>query len=116
MESILTSIKKLLGPTEDDVHYDVDIMIHINTALMTLNQIGVGKSGFTVKDASAVWTDFEPDIEKMEAVKTYVYLSVRMVFDPPTIGGVIDSYKQTMNELVWRLNVAAESKEEIQNG
>ena len=120
MESILTSIKKLLGPEEEYEYFDKDIIIHINSALMVLTQLGVRPSdGFFITDSSAVWTDFLGDTKKLEAVKTYVYLKVRLVFDPPSSSAVIESINRTISELEWRLNVAAEtatSEEEIQNG
>lgn len=112
MESILTSIKKLLGIEDGYEHFDQDIVIHINMALTVLTQLGVGPSeGFTITDESSLWTDFVSDIAKIEAVKTYVYLKVRLVFDPPSSSSVLESMKQSINELEWRLNVIAETTE-----
>lgn len=119
LESILTSIKKLLGPEEEYDHFDTDIIIHINSALMVLTELGVGPSnGFTITDKVAVWTDFVPDIDRIAAIKTYVYLKVKLVFDPPQSAAAIDSIKETIKELEWRINDVAETinKEEIQNG
>lgn len=123
MESILTSIKKLLGVGEEYTHFDTDIVIHINTVFMTLTQLGVGPSeGFAITDKTAVWTDFIPKGDlRFEAVKTFVYLKVRLVFDPPTSSAVIESFNRTINELECRLNYNTEttintSEEEIQNG
>lgn len=115
-DSILDTIKTMLGPSADDTHFDPDIITHINSALMELNQLGVGTDGFIIKDNTATWKQFEPRADKLSAMQTYVYLSVKMVFDPPTVGGVITSMTETMKKLEWRLCVAAESKEEIQNG
>ena len=110
MESILTSIKKLLGIAEDYTQFDPDIIIHINTALMNLNQIGVGPvEGFSIEDATSIWTDFVSDMSKIEGVKTYVYLKVKLVFDPPLSSTVIESYNRTIEQLEWRLNVAVDS-------
>lgn len=110
MDSILTSIKKLLGITEEYEHFDQDIIIHINTALMILTQLGVGPSeGFFIKDKYALWSDFIPDVKTLEAVKSYVYLKVRMLFDPPTSSSLMNAMEQNMKELEWRLNVASES-------
>lgn len=110
MESILTSIKKLLGIAEDYTQFDPDIIIHINTALMNLNQIGVGPvEGFSIEDATSIWTDFVSDMSKIEGVKTYVYLKVKLVFDPPLSSAVIESYNRTIEQLEWRLNVAVDS-------
>lgn len=110
MDSILTSIKKLLGITEEYEHFDQDIIIHINTALMILTQLGVGPSeGFFIKDKYALWSDFIPDVKTLEAVKSYIYLKVRMLFDPPTSSSLMNAIEHNMKELEWRLNVASES-------
>ena len=111
MESILTSIKKLLGIAEEYEHFDPDIIMHINSVFMILNQIGVGPAeGFTIEDDTAVWTDYIPDTKKVEAVKTYIYMKVRLVFDPPSSSAAMDAMKTTISELEWRLNVASETK------
>lgn len=110
MESILTSIKKLLGIAEEYEHFDQDIIMHINSVFMTLTQIGVGPSeGFVIEDETSVWTDFLADNTKLEAVKSYIYLKVRLLFDPPTSPSVIESYNRMITEYEWRLNVAAET-------
>ena len=117
MESILTSIKKLLGITEEDTTFDPDIIIHINTVLMILTQLGVGPpEGFIIEDDSATWEDFISDATKLQSVKSYVYLKVKLIFDPPLSSSVMESIKSTISELEWRLNVAAESEAKIQNG
>lgn len=111
MESILTSIKKLLGISEEYTHFDQDIIMHINSALFTLTQLGVGPSaGFSIDDAKNVWDDFV-DVSRIEAVKTYVYLNVRLVFDPPTSSTVIDAMNRRLKELEWRLNAAVDPVE-----
>lgn len=115
MESILTSIKKLLGIAEEYEHFDPDIIMHINSVFMILTQIGVGPSeGFAIEDETSTWTDFITDTTRVEAIKSYVYLKVRLIFDPPTSSAVIESITRTINELEWRINVAAESAK-IQN-
>ena len=112
MESILTSIKKLLGITEEYDQFDPDIIMHINSVFMILTQLGVGPAeGFSIEDDTAVWTDFIQDIKKLESVKTYIYLKVKLTFDPPLSSAVIESMNRLINELEWRLNVAAESTE-----
>lgn len=112
MDSILTSIKKLLGIAEECADFDMDLIIHINSVLMILTQLGVGpEKGFTIKDSRDLWEDFlEDDLSKLEAVRTFVYLKVRLIFDPPSNSAVIESINRTISELEWRLNVAAESK------
>lgn len=107
MDSILTSIKKLLGIQEDYEHFDVDIIMHINTAFMVLTQLGVGPAeGFTIDDKYDVWSDFTT--ENLEAVKTYVYLKVRLVFDPPNSSAVMEAINRQISEYEWRLNVAVD--------
>lgn len=110
-KSILTSIKKLLGLDENYTNFDTDIIIHINTVFMVLNQLGVGPSeGFRIKDKKAKWEDFISDEDKLEDVKTYIYLKVKIVFDPPLNSAVLEALKQSINEYEWRINVQAESK------
>ena len=110
MESILTSIKKLLGIAEEYEHFDNDIIMHINSVFMILTQLGVGPSkGFVITDSSASWDDFLPEGgEKLQAVKTYMYMKVRLMFDPPTSSAVMESMNRMVNELEWRLNVAVD--------
>lgn len=110
-ESILISIKKLLGIAKEYNNFDTDIIIHINTAFLNLNQLGVGPSnGFRIEDSSNTWDEFLQDSEKFDAVKTYIYLKVKLVFDPPLNSAVLEATKQSVTELEWRLNVQAESK------
>ena len=110
-ESILTSIKKLLGIPEDYEHFDQDIIIHINSVFMILNQLGVGPTEeFTITDKTAVWSDFISDNKKFESVKTYMYMKVRLLFDPPLSSAVMDCINKVISEMEWRLNVAAESE------
>ena len=109
-DSILTSIKKLLGITEEYTNFDADIIMHINTVFMTLKQLGIGpKEGFMIEDDSLSWEEFVEDSKKYTAIKTYIYLKVKIVFDPPVNSTVMEAYKQTINELEWRLNIEAES-------
>ena len=98
MDSILTSIKKLLGITEEYTHFDTDLIIHINSVFATLTQLGVGPSdGFVIVDKDDVWDQFTNDNILIESVKSYIYLKVRLLFDPPTSSAVIESYKQMIN-------------------
>lgn len=107
--SILLSTKKTLGiPADYDV-FDLDIITHINTALSTLTQLGVGPSnGFMVEDDTPEWSDFLGDDLQYNAVKTYVYLKVRQLFDPPTTSYLISAFNDQIRELEWRLNVHRE--------
>lgn len=109
MDSILTSIKKLLGITAEYTQFDTDLIIHINSVFSILTQLGVGPStGFSIHDEYSVWTDFLPEDPKLEMVKTYVYLKVRLMFDPPDRSAVADAMKRQIDELEFRLNVAAD--------
>lgn len=109
MDSILTSIKKLLGIDEDYEHFDTDLIIHINTVLNILIQLGVGPvEGFAISDKTAEWTDFVGDYPNLEAVRTYTYLKVRLVFDPPTSSSAVQSIERCISELEWRINHTAE--------
>lgn len=107
MESILTSIKKLLGITEEYEQFDPDIIIHINSVFLTLAEIGVGPvGGFYISDATATWDDFIPNNDLLvNAVKSYMYLKVRMLFDPSLTTSVTDLMKAEAQELEWRMNV-----------
>lgn len=109
MDSILTSVKKLLGIAEEYEHFDQDIIIHINSVLMILTQIGVGPSnGFSIIGKESTWTDFVTDIKQIEAVRTYIYLKVRLIFDPPSSSAVMEAINRTVSELEWRLSVAVD--------
>jgi hypothetical protein len=112
MDSILTSIKKLLGIAEEYTHFDEDLIMHINSVFLILRQLGIGPAeGFTIEDDVAVWTDFVKPEEGLDAVKSYMYLKVRLLFDPPDKSSVTEATKNMINELEWRLNLQAESNE-----
>ena len=109
MDSILTSIKKMLGIMEVDTHFDQDIIIYINTELAVLDQIGVGPSeGFAIKDKTSLWTEFVEDKKLLGLIISYVYAKVRLIFDPPTTSAVIEAMKRTIDNLEWRILVGAE--------
>ena len=106
LESILTSIKKLLGIEEDYTHFDQDIIVNINAVLMGLSQIGVGPpAGYWVSDKMQTWSDYLGESNNLEAVKTYIYLKVRILFDPPSSSFVLSSMEKMITELEWRLNI-----------
>lgn len=109
MESILTSTKKLLGITEEYEHFDADIIMHINSVFLNLTQIGVGPSeGFFIEDKTTTWTDFIEDKTQLQAVKSYMFLKVRLLFDPPLSSAVIEASNRMISEFEWRLRLAAE--------
>lgn len=110
MDSILTSIKKMLGITEEYEHFDPDLIMHINSVFMILNQLGVGPpSGFAIQDKTATWQEFISDKTKLQLVKSYMHLKVKLLFDPPLSSAVIASMEKMIAEAEWRLNVAAEN-------
>ena len=119
MESILTSIKKMLGITEEYKHFDADLIMHINSVFMILNQIGVGPSrGFSFIWEDEVWIDFIPDDSRLELVKSYMHLKVKLIFDPPLGSAVIEAMNRMISEFEWRLSVAVDpgdSKGEEEN-
>jgi hypothetical protein len=114
MESILTSIKKLLGITEDYKQFDADIIMHINSVFADLAQMGVGPSkGFSIWDDTAIWDDFISDDLLLQSVKSYMNLRVKILFDPNSIGSsTLASYERQIAQWEWRLNVAAERNNE----
>lgn len=112
MESILTSIKKLLGIAEDYEHFDADLIMHINSVFAILTQLGVGPSeGFSISDKYSTWDEFIEDDPRLEMVKSYIYMKVKLLFDPPTSSAVMEATNRLTSELEWRLNVATDSNE-----
>lgn len=111
MESILASIKKMLGIAEEYEPFDPDIIMHINSAIMSLTQIGVGPSdGFYIEDETTSWEDFVPNNKHLQAIKSYIYLKVKLLFDPPTNSTVIEAHQNMITEYEWRLRHAVESQ------
>ena len=109
MDSILISIKKLLGITAEYKHFDTDLIMHINSVFSILTQLGVGpSSGFSIHDEYSVWNDFLDEDPRLEMVKTYIHQKVRLMFDPPDRSSVADAVKRQIDELEFRLMVAAE--------
>lgn len=112
VDSILDSTKKSLGILADNTAFDVDVVMHINAALSTLNQLGIGpEDGFAITDNSANWADFIGDDKRLNNVQLYVYLKTRILFDPPTGSyHLVTSMNETIKELEWRLNVKREGE------
>lgn len=104
-ESILLSIKKLLGIGAEYTNFDTDVIIHINTAIMVLHQLGVGPQDevFTISSQDEKWSDFITVEDDLEAVKTYIYLKVKIIFDPPQHGPTEDAFRESIREYEWRL-------------
>jgi hypothetical protein len=108
-DSILTSVKKILSIPEDYDVFDQDIILHINSVFSTLTQLGIGPvEGFMIADATAEWDSFIGADLELNAVKTYVCLRVRLLFDPPSSSYAIEAMKEQVKELEWRLNVTRE--------
>ena len=113
-QSILNSTKKILGIAEDYTVFDLDIITHINTAFSTLTQLGVGPTtGFMIEDNTAVWADFIEDDTDLQwnSIKSYVFLKVRQLFDPPTTSYLIAATQKQIEELEWRLNAHREEED-----
>lgn len=112
MESILTSIKTMLGIEEDDTNFDSELVMHINSVLMDLTQIGVGPAeGYEIEDKFNTWNEFITDMKKFSGVKTYIFMRVKLIFDSSTMGSaLIESYNKQCERFEWRLNHAAESE------
>lgn len=112
-KSILVSIKKLLGIAEDYTQFDTDIIVHINTAFMSLHQLGVhDDEAFTITDKKTKWDDYIDEDDNLEATKTYIYLKVKQVFDPPQSAAALEALQNTIQQLEWRLTVQTD----INNG
>lgn len=110
MSSILTDTKKILGIAEEYTAFDQDIITHINSVFVILNGLGIGpEEGFDISDKTAVWTDFLGDDKRLNSVKSYVYLRVRLLFDPPQTSFHISALENQYKELEWRLSIQRES-------
>ena len=113
-DSILDTIKKMLGLDTNYTPFDQDIIVLINGAFMTLHQLGIGpEDGFSISDYSTRWSDYLINYTNIRAVQEYIYMKVRMIFDPPGNSFVMDALKQQCQELEWRMNVQAESTEDF---
>lgn len=111
IDSILNSIKKMLGIEHSDETFDDDVKININSVLLGLNQIGVGdENGFFIKDSNDTWSDFIGERKDIESVKTYVYLKVKLIFDPPPSSFVLDAMERQIREFEWRINVQTDKE------
>lgn len=105
MDSILTSVKKLIGIDKEDTAFDPDVIMHINSSFLVLSQLGVGPDeGFYINDDTAVWTDFiSNNMLLLNYVKTFVYLKAKLVFDPPSSSIAVQSMQEMVREHEWRI-------------
>lgn len=110
-DSILTTIKEMLGIAEEYAHFDSIIIRHINSAFMTLRQLGVGPKGFKITSDEQTWYDFLGESDDLETVITYIHEKVKLNFDPPSSAFVLDAMKDQSKEDEWRLNVQAEMED-----
>lgn len=117
MDSILLSVKKMIGIPNDYDVFDTDIILHINTVFDSLNQMGVGpEEGFSISDSSTEWSEFLTFGKNSEMVKTYMYLKVRMLFDPPSNGTLSNVLSEQIKEYEWRLLIFADELRLEQEG
>ena len=108
MESILSSIKRLLGIAEEYEHFDMDLIMHINSVFMILNQIGVGTNNFRIENKDNTWDEFVSDSDNLASVKSYVYLKVKLLFDPPASSTIVECMNRMISEYEYRLNLESE--------
>ena len=109
--SILNTIKKLLNIDSSENSFDTDIIIQINSSFTVLRQLGIGpKEGFRITGSNEQWSSFVDNDEMLDAVKTFVYLKVKLAFDPPLNSSLLESFERQIKELEWRLNVSVESE------
>lgn len=108
-DSILISVKKAMGIPPEHTHFDPDLIMHINSVFMILNQLGLGPdSGYSITGDTEVWSDYISDSEILNGVKTYMYAKVRYIFDPPTSSVAAEALKKMIDELEWRINIQKE--------
>lgn len=115
MDSILKSISKMLGINEDDTYFDMDLIVHINSILSVLSHEGIGKGNFMITGSDETWSQFLGDLTDFEMIKQYVFMKVKLVFDPPTNSAVMEVYNNTIAELEWRMYSKTNYEQEDQN-
>lgn len=107
----------MLGIEAEYTHFDPEIIVNINTVLMSLYQLGVGETSYFLVDGTETWEDFLGDFTNLEGIKTYIYMKVRLLFDPPANSFVLDAMERQIAELEFRINVqvdVAEEEEELE--
>ncbi len=107
-ESIFESIKALLGPDASYEVFDQDILIHINTAVSTLTQLGVGPSSGLTVDGNTKWSQLIGDVNMLNMARSYIYMKVRIAFDPPANSSTLKAYQDACAEYEWRMNVTVD--------
>lgn len=114
MDSILNTTKKLLGIQESDTNFDDILVTHINSVFAILNQLGVGpKNGFYINGSEEKWSDFiSEEGNLLKNIQTYMYMKVRLVFDPPTMSAVLSALKESIAEYESRINMVVDPEEQ----
>lgn len=108
-DSILKSTKKILGLADDYDAFDLDVITHINAAFTILDQLGIGPTdGYSIEDDTAVWSDFNCPLNQLNLLKTYIYLKVRVLFDPPGTSFLLEAANNQIKEYEWRLSTLRE--------
>lgn len=108
--SIMDDVKHMLGLLPAETAFDSDVMIHVNTIFTTLHQLGVGSDeGFMIEDNSTQWDEFITD-DRLNGIKSYMFLRAKLLFDPPQVGFVIASMDRQIAELEWRIRLEAEEQ------
>lgn len=116
-DSILNSVKKLLGIQSEDISFDTDILIHINSAIFVLSQLGVVENGYMITSANDTYEEMIGDeVKEISGIKTYLFYKTKIMFDPPTNGAVLETMKQQIAELEWRLNLSVDPPETFEKG
>ena len=118
MSSILTDIKNLLGIDAEDTNFDTELVIFINAAISKVTQLGVGpEEGYSITGANETWESLIGSFKNLQAIKDYIYIDVRLIFDPPSNAFVVNAYRDMQNELAWRITVMVDdNKKEALNG
>lgn len=107
-DSILNSIKKLLNIEESNKDFDSELIININSVFMILGQLGLHDEAFRIEDSTTSWDEYLEESDDLDAVKSYIYLKVKLIFDPPLNSSVMEAIKEQIRELEWRLNIQVE--------
>ena len=111
MDSILTSVKKMLGIEASYTHFDADLILLINSAFDTLHQLGIGpETKFSIQDETSKWEEFLVNDTRVDMAKEFVWLRTRLMFDPPSNSFVSDAMQKRLDELIWRMNVDVETE------
>lgn len=107
--SVLNTIKAMIGPSVAYSGFDTDLTVHINSSLMYLAQMGVVPDGTKIIDENTTWSDLIGDNDKLEGIKSYLYFKARIMFDPPANSTIMAAYNEEIKQLEWRMNIACDT-------